>query len=71
LLARSLVSDNASLIKYVLWIYLTEATFDILKRLNIVKFGGRVIAELFILDLPCEIRFPSGWMILKYTKAVQ
>ncbi|KAL5064401.1 hypothetical protein RYX36_026138, partial [Vicia faba] len=48
-----------------------EETFDILPRLNIVKFDGGVIDELLILDLPREIRFASGLMMLEYTKAVQ
>lgn len=48
-----------------------EATFDILPRLNVVKFGGGVIDELLFLDLPREVRFPSGLMMLEYTKAVQ
>lgn len=48
-----------------------EATFDILPRLNVVKFDGGVIDELLFLDLPREIRFASGLMMLEYTKAVQ
>jgi hypothetical protein len=64
-------SDNASLIISAFWICLTEATFDILPRLNVVKFGGGVIDELLFLDLPREIRFSSGLMMLEYTKAVQ
>lgn len=62
--------DNASLIISAIWICLTEVTFDILPRLNVVKFG-EVIDELLFLDLPREVRFPSGLMMLEYTKAVQ
>lgn len=63
--------DSANLIISAFWICLTEATFDILPRLNVVKFGGGVIDELLFLDLPREVRFPSGLMMLEYTKAVQ
>ncbi|TQD94766.1 hypothetical protein C1H46_019620 [Malus baccata] len=48
-----------------------EATFEVLPRLNEIKFGSGVIDELLHLDLPCECRFPSGVMMLEYGKAVQ
>ncbi|CAK9160985.1 unnamed protein product [Ilex paraguariensis] len=48
-----------------------EATFEVLPRLNEIKFGSGVIDELLFLDLPRECRFPSGIMMLDYGKAVQ
>ncbi|KAI3508257.1 hypothetical protein L1887_23263 [Cichorium endivia] len=48
-----------------------EATFEVLPRLNEIKFSSGVIDELLFLDLPRETRFPSGIMILEYGKAVQ
>ncbi|XP_009371289.2 probable transcriptional regulator SLK2 [Pyrus x bretschneideri] len=48
-----------------------EATFEVLPRLNEIKFGSGVIDELLFLDLPREGRFPSGVMMLEYGKAVQ
>ncbi|KAI3705814.1 hypothetical protein L1987_76057 [Smallanthus sonchifolius] len=48
-----------------------EATFEVLPRLNEIKFSSGVIDELLFLDLPRESRFPSGIMILEYGKAVQ
>ncbi|KAL0452523.1 UNVERIFIED_CONTAM: putative transcriptional regulator SLK2 [Sesamum latifolium] len=48
-----------------------EATFEVLPRLNEIKFGSGVIDELLFLDLPREYRFPSGMMMLEYAKAVQ
>ncbi|KAJ0099855.1 hypothetical protein Patl1_20072 [Pistacia atlantica] len=48
-----------------------EATFEVLPRLNEIKFGSGVIDELMFLDLPRECRFPSGIMMLEYGKAVQ
>ncbi|KAJ7970006.1 Transcriptional corepressor SEUSS [Quillaja saponaria] len=48
-----------------------EATFEVLPRLNEIKFGSGVIDELLFLDLPRESRFPSGVMMLEYGKAVQ
>ncbi|KDP22321.1 hypothetical protein JCGZ_26152 [Jatropha curcas] len=48
-----------------------EATFEVLPRLNEIKFGSGVIDELLFLDLPRECRFPSGIMMLEYGKAVQ
>lgn len=49
----------------------TEATFEVLPRLNDIKFGSGVVDELLYLDLPRECRFPSGIMMLEYGKAVQ
>jgi len=51
--------------------FVTEATYEVLARLNEIKFGGGVIDELLFLDLPREIRFSSGVMMLEYAKAVQ
>ncbi|KAF5743561.1 transcriptional regulator SLK2 [Tripterygium wilfordii] len=48
-----------------------EATFEVLPRLNEIKFGSGVIDELLFLDLPREYRFMSGVMLLEYGKAVQ
>ncbi|KAK8537113.1 hypothetical protein V6N13_042063 [Hibiscus sabdariffa] len=48
-----------------------EATFEVLPRLNEIKFGSGVVDELLFLDLPRECRFPSGLMMLEYGKAVQ
>ncbi|KAL3521498.1 hypothetical protein ACH5RR_019647 [Cinchona calisaya] len=48
-----------------------EATFEVLPRLNEIKFGSGVVDELLFLDLPREYRFSSGIMMLEYTKAVQ
>ncbi|GMI99584.1 hypothetical protein HRI_003627700 [Hibiscus trionum] len=48
-----------------------EATFEVLPRLNEIKFGSGVVDELLFLDLPRECRFPSGMMMLEYGKAVQ
>ncbi|CAI9092165.1 OLC1v1027343C1 [Oldenlandia corymbosa var. corymbosa] len=48
-----------------------EATFEVLPRLNEIKFGSGVIDELLFLDLPRECRFSSGIMMLEYVKAVQ
>ncbi|CAI0382185.1 unnamed protein product, partial [Linum tenue] len=47
-----------------------EATFEVLPRLNEIKFGSGVIDELLFLDLPRECRFSSGIMMLEYGKAV-
>lgn len=49
----------------------TEATFEVLPRLNEIKFASGIIDELLFLDLPRECRFPSGIMMLEYAKAVQ
>ncbi|XP_054785847.1 probable transcriptional regulator SLK2 isoform X2 [Prosopis cineraria] len=48
-----------------------EATFEVLPRLNEIKFGSGVIDELMFLDFPREYRLPSGLMMLEYGKAVQ
>ncbi|TKY51263.1 transcriptional regulator SLK1 [Spatholobus suberectus] len=48
-----------------------EATFEVLPRLNEIKFGSGVIDELLFLDLPRECRFPSGLLMIEYAKAVQ
>ncbi|GLT49000.1 hypothetical protein SLA2020_225860 [Shorea laevis] len=48
-----------------------EATFEVLPRLNEIKFGSGVIDELLFLDLPREYRLSSGVMVLEYEKAVQ
>ncbi|XP_051138163.1 probable transcriptional regulator SLK2 isoform X2 [Andrographis paniculata] len=48
-----------------------EATFEVLPRLNEIKFGSGVVDELLFLDLPRESRFPSGMMMLEYGKAIQ
>ncbi|KAI7727704.1 hypothetical protein M8C21_017929 [Ambrosia artemisiifolia] len=48
-----------------------EATFEVLPRLNEIKFDSGVIDELLFLDLPREYRFPSGIMVLEYGQAVQ
>ena len=50
---------------------MTEASFEVLPRLNEIKFGSGVIDEFMFLDLPSECRFPSGIMMLEYEKAVQ
>ena len=55
----------------LLWWMLTEATFEVLPRLNEIKFGSGVIDELLFLDLPRECRFTTGVMMLEYGKAVQ
>lgn len=49
----------------------TEATFEVLPRLNEIKFGSGVIDELLFVDLPKEYRLPSGIMVLEYGKAVE
>lgn len=56
---------------YVLIFFIAEATFEVLPRLNEIKFGSGVIDELLFLDLPLEYRFSSGVMMLEYGKAVQ
>lgn len=48
-----------------------EATYEVLPRLNEIKFGSGVIDELLFVDWPRERRFPSGIMILEYAKAIQ
>lgn len=51
--------------------HLIEAYFEVLPRLNEITFGSGVTDELLFLDLPREIRFPSGVMMLEYGRAVQ
>ncbi|XP_047327151.1 probable transcriptional regulator SLK2 [Impatiens glandulifera] len=48
-----------------------EATFEVLPRLNEIKFNSGVLDELLFLDLPREVRYPNGIMMLHYEKAVQ
>lgn len=48
-----------------------EAAFEVLPRLNEIKYGSGVIDELWFLELPRECRFPSGIMMLEYGKAIQ
>ncbi|KAK9672667.1 hypothetical protein RND81_12G116000 [Saponaria officinalis] len=48
-----------------------EATYEVLPRLNEIKFGSGVIDELLFVDLPRERRFANGIMMLEYGKAVQ
>ncbi|XP_047327152.1 probable transcriptional regulator SLK2 [Impatiens glandulifera] len=47
-----------------------EATFEVLPRLNEIKFSSGVIDELLFLDLPREVRYPNGIGMLHYEKAV-
>ncbi|GAB2265249.1 hypothetical protein Dimus_000318 [Dionaea muscipula] len=48
-----------------------EATYEVLPRLNEIKFSSGVLDEILFLDWPRERRYPSGMMILEYAKAVQ
>ncbi|XP_021842329.2 probable transcriptional regulator SLK2 [Spinacia oleracea] len=48
-----------------------EATYEVLPRLNEIKFGSGVIDELLFVDVPRERRFGNGIMMLEYGKAVQ
>lgn len=48
-----------------------EATFEVLPRLNKVKFDSGVIDELLFLDMPRECRLSSGILMLEYGKATQ
>ncbi|KAK9724562.1 hypothetical protein RND81_05G082600 [Saponaria officinalis] len=48
-----------------------EATFEVLPRLNEIKYASGVIDELLFVDLPRERRFANGIMMLEYGKAVQ
>ncbi|KAL0914148.1 hypothetical protein M5K25_017657 [Dendrobium thyrsiflorum] len=48
-----------------------EATYEVIPRLNQIKFDHGVIDELLYLDMPHESRLPSGMMVLEYAKAVQ
>lgn len=47
-----------------------EATYEVLPRLNEIKFGSGVIDELLFVDVPRERRFVNGIMMLEYGKAV-
>lgn len=49
----------------------TEASFEVLPRLNKIKFDSGVLDELLFIDMPHECRFPSGMMMLEYKKAIQ
>lgn len=61
-----------NMIQLVLVVFsFTEASFEVLPRLNEIKFGSGVIDELLFLDLPRECRFPTGIMMLEYGNAVQ
>ena len=59
------------LINFFFLVESAEATFDVLPRLNEIKFASGVIDELLYLSVPSERRFPSGIMVLEYAKAVQ
>ncbi|KAK8521312.1 hypothetical protein V6N12_005221 [Hibiscus sabdariffa] len=59
------------ILTYVNALMFTEATFEVLPRLNEIKFGSGVVDELLFLDLPRECRSPSGLMMLEYGKTVQ
>ncbi|KAL5727694.1 putative transcriptional regulator slk2 [Ranunculus cassubicifolius] len=48
-----------------------EATYEVLPRLNKVKFDSGVMDELLYLDMPRECRLPSGVLMLEYGKATQ
>ncbi|PON58365.1 LIM-domain binding protein/SEUSS [Parasponia andersonii] len=48
-----------------------EACFEVLPRLNKLKYENGVTDELFFLDCPQKYRFPSGLTMLKYGKAIQ
>ncbi|KAL4575845.1 hypothetical protein LXL04_011932 [Taraxacum kok-saghyz] len=48
-----------------------EARYEVLARLNEIKYSSGVVEELWFLDMPRECRFPSGIMMLEYAKAVQ
>ncbi|KAM1809934.1 hypothetical protein FF1_026674 [Malus domestica] len=43
-----------------------EATFEVLPRLNMIKFGRGVIDDVIFLGVPRECGFPSGEMMLEY-----
>nr|GEU37869.1 hypothetical protein [Tanacetum cinerariifolium] len=47
------------------------ATFEVLLRLNEIKFSSGVIDERWCLSLPQECRFNSGITMVEYEKAVQ
>ncbi|CAA7403671.1 unnamed protein product [Spirodela intermedia] len=46
-----------------------EASFEVLPRLNKIKFDSGVLDELLFLDLPRESKLPSEMMLLEYAKA--
>lgn len=48
-----------------------EATFEVLPRLNKVKFDSGVIDELLFLDMPRECRLNSGILMLEYGRVTQ
>ncbi|KAL8160255.1 hypothetical protein V2J09_001792 [Rumex salicifolius] len=48
-----------------------EATYEVLPRLNEIKFSSGMVDELLYLDMPRERRSISGIMMLEYGKAVQ
>ncbi|XP_057527669.1 probable transcriptional regulator SLK2 [Amaranthus tricolor] len=48
-----------------------EATYEVLPRLNEIKYGSGVIDELLFLDVPRERKFANGIMMLEFSKAVQ
>lgn len=51
-------SSHINALILTFWICVTEATFEVLPRLNDIKFGSGVIDELLFLELPREQRFP-------------
>lgn len=48
-----------------------EATYEVLPRLEQIKFDHGLIDDLLYLDMPHESRLQSGLMVLEYSKAVQ
>ncbi|XP_020583991.1 probable transcriptional regulator SLK2 isoform X2 [Phalaenopsis equestris] len=48
-----------------------EATYDVLPRLDQIKFDHGVLDELLYVDAPHESKLRSGMMVLEYAKAVQ
>ncbi|XP_078446168.1 putative transcriptional regulator SLK2 [Wolffia australiana] len=48
-----------------------EASFEVLPRLNKIKFDSGVVDELLFLDMPHEQRLPSGILLLEYAKVTQ
>lgn len=48
-----------------------EATYEVLPRLDQIKFDHGLIDELLYLDMPNETRLQSGLMVLDYAKAIQ
>ena len=58
----------------LLWIwgfFWAEASFEVLPRLNKIKFDSGVVDELLFLDMPQEHRLPSGILLLEYAKVTQ